>query len=236
MNIINTCVPIPITELKQFFVDKTVVYNINYTSSTLKKTQFLTYLSNLDIPCTVVFDNDADKLELLAAYADSTVIVNVAVLELAMIDVLYEMLSGNHTHYADFITLNIDTLTQWASKISSLPLYNMHTIDTPEFKAFVEGYPLDATQSTNGINFVSLLKHAQCYELFEYIDQSLVKYYKGYFTEYMFKGSNMFQYWANANNPLFLLTYGISEQLFTPPDYITAITQPEQGPQDATSI
>jgi hypothetical protein len=27
----------------------------------------------------------------------------------------------------------------------------------------------------------------------------------------MFKGKNMYAYWANENNPLFLLTYGIAE-------------------------
>ena len=29
----------------------------------------------------------------------------------------------------------------------------------------------------------------------------------------MFKGKSMFSFWANENNPLFLLTYGISEGL-----------------------
>ena len=29
----------------------------------------------------------------------------------------------------------------------------------------------------------------------------------------MFRGKNLYSYWANENNPLFLITFGISEGL-----------------------
>jgi hypothetical protein len=35
----------------------------------------------------------------------------------------------------------------------------------------------------------------------------------------MFKGKNMYSYWANENNPLFLLTYGVAEGIVTGDSY-----------------
>jgi hypothetical protein len=38
----------------------------------------------------------------------------------------------------------------------------------------------------------------------------------------MFKGKNLYSYWANNSNPMYLLTVGIAEQLFKNEEYTQA--------------
>ena len=76
---INTIVPIELKDLKKYFEDKTQSYQIDYLNSKLKGAQFLTYLSNLDIPCDLVnYDND-----LLKEYFETSMLVNIPTLEKA---------------------------------------------------------------------------------------------------------------------------------------------------------
>ena len=49
-NVIKTIAPIAIEDLKKYFLDKSITYNIDYTNSKIKGTKLLTYISNLDIP------------------------------------------------------------------------------------------------------------------------------------------------------------------------------------------
>ena len=64
-----------------------------------------------------------------------------------------------------------------------------------------------------GVNFISLLKNPEFYDFYKKIDKSKLKFYTHYFEDYMFKGKSMFSFWANENNPLFLISFGISEGL-----------------------
>lgn len=219
MNIVETVAPVPIDDLKKYFADKETFYLIDYTNSQLKGSKLLTYLSNLEIPCDIKFNSFDEVKELLKEYLTFTMIVDIPSLESIMINVLAEHRFGAK-QYESFIKENIEAIEKWSSKIDSCTLYNMYMID--EFKPFVENYELNETNSTEGINFVSLLKHPECYVLYESINENNLKFYKSYFTEYMFKGKNLYSFWANNNNPMFLLTFGIAENLFTSNEYIEA--------------
>jgi hypothetical protein len=52
----------------------------------------------------------------------------------------------------------------------------------------------------------------------------------------MFKGKNMYSYWANENNPLFLLTYGISSGIVDTDEYISSKKQDIQELSNVASI
>jgi hypothetical protein len=52
----------------------------------------------------------------------------------------------------------------------------------------------------------------------------------------MFKGKNMYSFWANQNNPLFLLTFAIGSGEVTTDQYINAKKQSIQGIQNVTSV
>jgi len=226
MNIVNTAVPISIEDLKKFFTDKNTFYMINYKDSKLKGSKLLTYLSNLEIPCDIDLNlDDEEKYQLLKDYMSSPMIVNIKSLELLTIDVLSEakgLLDNNHKA---FIGENTELINDWISKLDSLTIYNMHVVGNKEFKDFVNQFPVSDKDDLIGVNFVSLLKHESFYSFYAKIHQDKLKFYNHYFNDYMFKGKSLFSYWANENNPLFLLTYGIAEGLVDSQKYNEAKRQ-----------
>jgi hypothetical protein len=238
MNILNVSAPIAIEDLKKYFTDKTTFYNINYAESKLRGSKLITYLSNLDLPVDIEMNvSDDDKYELIKDYMNSPMLVNIQSLEFAVISILTEAKGlPNDNEHSKFIEGNKDLIDKWISKLDSLTLYNMFIINSEETKQFADSFPLDETQDVTGVNFISLLKHPEFYSLYRKIDQSKLKFYKNYFNEYMFKGKNMYSFWATPNNPLFLLTFGIGSGEFTSEEYINAKKQSIQGMQNVTPV
>ena len=73
----DTVAPIPIEELKEYFNDDSIVFNINYANSTLKGNKLLTYISNLDIPVQLSGFYELsyeEKEEFVLAYMNSKLI------------------------------------------------------------------------------------------------------------------------------------------------------------------
>lgn len=204
MKIIETTVPISIENLKKYFIDKEVSYVIDYQNSSLKGKKFLTYLSNLDLPT----DIKNPDLELVKEYLHSISLLNVSSLENIVIDILFEFKNiSKENKYKNFINENKDIISKWREKLESLSIFNLYSINSDEFKDYAKSFPSDDTNSLDGINFVSLLKHERFYLFFKNINNDIVKFYTHYFEDYMFKGKNLFSYWSNENNPMFLLTW-----------------------------
>jgi hypothetical protein len=238
MNILNVSAPIAIEDLKKYFTDKTTFYNINYAESKLRGSKLITYLSNLDLPVDIELNVSQDELyELIADYMNSPMLVNIESLEIKVMSILAEAkgLTKDNVH-VKFIQDNKDLVDKWISKLDSLTLYNMFIINSEETKKFAESFPLDETTDITGVNFISLLKHTEFYFLYQKIDQSKLKFYKNYFNEYMFKGKNIYSFWANPNNPLFLLTFSIGSGQFKADQYVEAKKQSIQGMQNVTSV
>jgi hypothetical protein len=214
MNVIKTTAPIAIDHLKEFFTNKdNTRFLIDYENSELQGSKLLIYLSNLDVPCDIDIDIHSDEyLTLLAEYMKTPFILNIDTLEKGAIDVLLTAKElSDATSYDNFIKENTETIDHWIDVLNSMPLYNLCMVDIGEFKQFVENRPKKESDITKGINFVSLLKHEEFFEFYQGwdIDQSF--YYEEFFNDYMFKGKNLFDFWANTKNPLFLLTYGVVE-------------------------
>ena len=112
----------------------------------------------------------------------------------------------------------------------------MFIVSDPVFDQYVNTFPCDDDTSLGGINFVSILKHTDTYTLYQNIDESKLKYFKSYFNEYMFKGKSLYSFWANENNPLFLLTYGIAEGNILGKNYILALNETLKEIENVTSI
>lgn len=225
MNLIKTIAPISIDNLKKYFEDQSCQYIIDYTNSQLQGKKLLTYLGNLEIPCDVDLSGCSEQqvYDLFTEYLHLEMVCTVPVLEKLVIDVILHVKSIQPNSELQYLVEgNQDILASWISKLDSLTLFNMYIINSSEFKQFVESHPLDETKSIVGINFVSVLKHEEFYGTYEKINQNDLKYYKAYFNEYMFKGNNLYSYWANGSNPLFLLTYGITEGLVDSKQYIEA--------------
>jgi hypothetical protein len=228
MKIVKTTAPISIEELKQYFTNKECFFVIDYKNSKLKGKKLLTYLSNLEIPSDIDFMGSTEEefLEIFKDYLNLEMICNIPSLENITIDVLkhYKGIEVNES-FSILAQENLDIIKTWVSRLESLTIFNMYSIDNEDFKSFVQTYPLDETVCLKGVNFVSLLKYKQFYSLYQKTDKQNLKFYKKYFEDYMFKGKNLYSYWANENNPMFLLTYGIANGLVSGDDYTLAKKQ-----------
>lgn len=205
--IIETKAPISIEDLKKYFTDKDITYLIDYTASELKGKKLITYLSNLDIPADI---KNID-LDLVKDYLNSVSLVTISSLENTVIDILF-VLKGlkKDNQYNKFISENFEILNNWQNKLESLSVYNMYMLNSDKFRDYAKSFPKDETRDLKGVNFVSLLKHDRFFGFFEKINNDKLKFYTHYFNDYIFRGKNMFEYWANDKNPLFLLTWSIA--------------------------
>lgn len=227
MNIIETPAPIAIKDLKVYFANKDTTYLIDYDASTLKGEKLLVYLGNLDLPCDIKFESDEGAIELIQAYANTTFLVTIPTLEQLMVDLILQYngcdIYNESRPFESLIVQLKPQLKEWTKKLMSCSLYNLYCIDSDEYKDYVKSFPEDDTASLEGINFLSLLKHDRIYRLYNNINQENLYYYSQYFNEYMFKGKNLYSYWANPNNPLFLLTWGIASGVVDNEEYVAAV-------------
>lgn len=239
MNVIETTAPISIEDLKKHFTDKSCVYFIDYKNSKLQGKTLLVYISNLDISCDLNLSGLSVKelSELFREYLHFEMICNIPVLEqIAIKTIQYKKQIENCSNMSIFVEGNEDILNTWISKLDSLTLYNMTITGSEEFKSYVESFPENDTTSVEGINFVSLLKHENFYSTYEKIDSDSLQNYTNYFNNYMFKGNNLYSYWANENNPLFLLTFAISQGVINTDEYVKAKTDSIQELKNASLI
>lgn len=238
MNFVETVAPISIENLKKYFTDKTTFFVINYKDSTLKGAKLLTYLSNLDIPCDIDVKGCTEEecYELIKEYLNSTMIVNIPSLEKAVTNILHQAKGLVEKQDSKFIEDNNEIINKWISKLESLSLYNMYIVGDENFKSFVESFEKDDSSDLIGVNFISLLKNGYFYSFFGNTDQRSLKFYTHYFNDYMFKGKNMYSFWANENNPLFLLTYGIAEGMITGESYNSAKQKTIEELANATPV
>jgi len=205
--IIETKAPISIEDLKKHFQIENVSYIIDYSQSELKGKKLITYLSNLDLPANI----KNPDLDLVKDYLHSVSLVNISSLENIVIDILFVKKNiAKGEHYHKFISENLEILDKWQNKLESLSVYNMFMLNSDKFREYAQSFPKDETQELEGVNFISLLKHSRFFSYYGKINNNTLKFYTHYFNDYMFRGKNMFEYWANEKNPLFLLTWSIA--------------------------
>jgi hypothetical protein len=228
MNYINTTAPISIENLKKFFIDKSTSYIIDYDNSTLQGSKFLTYFSNIDIPCDIVFDyTNPNHLELLKEYIHSPCLVNIPTLENAAMLCLLEMKTKNFSMFGDFIDQNIEMLTEWSRRLDSLTLFNVYSIQDESLKQWARSHQVGQDSDNSGINFVRLIRNPLFDDYLQTIDAANLRYYPRFFEEYCFNGSNLYSFWANENNSMFLMTWAISTNNFNVDSYLEAVKESE---------
>ena len=232
-NVIKTIAPISLDNLKVYFSDKSTRYLIDYKNSKLQEQKILTYLSNLDLNCYIDIEdfNDADNANLLQTYFGSTTLVNIPTLERAAMGVLFEYKGLIQPGYfANFIQENLELVKSWVQKLDSLVLFNTYTINDEAAKQEVKNYPEDDTDSVQGINWVSLLKNEEFFYFYQILDVS---------NESMFKGRNLYSFWATEKNPMFLITWGILEEKINSKEWSNLLNQAQQEieeQQNATPV
>lgn len=213
--IVETIVPISIDNLKKYFENKNIKFLIDYDNSNIKDEKFLIYISNLDIPCDIKFDNEnKSHLELVKLYMNTRSLVNLPTLEKEVLEICLEASGfGLDDTRKNFIEENREIVKVWLDILKSMSLYNFYTLsDTEKLK---EDYILQHEKRNSeglAINFVNLLKYEDCCLLYmrnEYSGTELY-YYEDIFNDYMFNGKNLFEYWQNENNNLYMLTWAVT--------------------------
>ena len=150
-------------------------------------------------------------LELVKEYLHNTTIVNINSLENIVIDILLEYKGISETViYKTFIKENENIISLWSDKLDSLSLFNMYIVNLDSFKDYAKSFEKDNTISLEGVNFVSLLKQERFYLFYNRLNSN-IKFYTRYFDDYMFKGKNLYEFWSTPKNPMFLLTWGITQ-------------------------
>jgi hypothetical protein len=230
MQVIETIAPISLDHLKVYFTDKETLFKINYADSELKEDKLFVYLSNLELPCDLVFSSDEEVMAAVKSYLHFSHILSVPILENLTISLLLQFkgIGEDKIWPEEFLNENSTILNSWVQKLESLTIYNLYTVDSEELKDYVKTFKEDNTSSTEGINFVSLLKNPNFYMFYNSIDENNLTYYSTYFEEYMFKGSNLYSYWANENNPMFMLTWSIVSGELNYKEYFESIKNDEQ--------
>lgn len=210
MRPIETIAPIPLDQLKEYFIDKEILFLVKYDESNLKGEQLLTYLSNLEIPSDILFKDMSDLYKILEIYLRFDRIVEIPILNHFMIEVLleYRGLLEKAVHH-DFIQKNREELDIWAERLDSLTLFNFYTVESPKMKSFVESHEKSRYDNNTGINFVQLLNEPLFYEFYRKVDKNNLKYFPTYFNDRIFNGKPLYEYWANRNNPLFMVNLGV---------------------------
>lgn len=222
--LIITPAPISIENLKKYFASKDITYIIDYESSQLKGKKLLTYLSNLDIPSDIKIDAESDEFrDLLLEYMKSHFLINSETLEIYVIKMLFQAkgMAEEDPYMKKFIDENKEVVDKWLNIINSLFAYNMYTLNSQDFKEYARSFPHD--DSIDCINFVNLFKYSDFYNLFSNIDEKEFKFYNKFFDEYIFKGKSLFDYWTNEKNHIFLMTWGISENIIEAEDIIKVV-------------
>ena len=211
----ETVVPISIDNLKKYFENKNIKFLIDYDNSNLKDDKFLTYIGNLDIPCDIKIDLSNDEhLKLIKQYMNAKTIVNLPSLEKEVLEICLEAadFGFEEKKYEKFIEDNTEIISTWLDIFRSMGLYNTFTMADKENK-LKENYVLLHEKKTTdrvAINFVNLLKYEDTCLLFQCLPEEKLYYYEDFFNEYLFNGNNLFHYWQNPNNNLFLLTWCVS--------------------------
>ena len=222
-NVIETTAPIKFELLKQYFENEDTIYLIDLVESELKGDQLLTYISNLEMPIDIQHKNTpeykAEMDSLFAAYLESDVLVSIRSMEEVAIGCLYTLKGLTAGTYETHVENHFESLQRWEKRIDQLLVYNMHCPNIPKYNEWIETLPVDEDQSLNGINFVSIMKYTPTYTLLGSVKQEHCMYNPTLFNEYIYKGNNLFHYWAHENNPVFLLQHNILEGNITGEEY-----------------
>lgn len=219
-NVRHVHVPLKVEVLKEFFENKELFFVVDYANSQIKGNMFLTYLSNLDLPCEVNMANASkqEKFDMIKTYMETRNINNSDVLKLTAAELVLRYKGVNYGELfvnsilteeerVEFITQNLEIFKKWDHFLYSTLLYliKMYPQLNTELKV-EEQYPVINEPNYVGLNVVQMFGITGFTELyFSSNPWSPFNYFKPQFEEYMFKGQNLFHYFNCEENTMALL-------------------------------
>lgn len=240
----TTIAPIPLDDLKEYFSNKELSFLIDYSKSTLKADKFLTYLSNLDVPCDVLLEKNEETLELVKEYMNTRMMVKLPVLEKLVMNILFAsqgvdngMLYTNklfaQEQLVKFAKDNKEIVDKWLVAVTSGSLYNLHCINDDKIKNSLGDFEKVEDEQFCGINYVNLYKYEELYEIFPLVSLERRKFLVKQFTEPMFKGESLYNYWFVPGNVVALITEAVSDGTWDNDKYLSA---KEESIKDVSTV
>ncbi|MDR3607766.1 MAG: hypothetical protein P4M08_10340 [Oligoflexia bacterium] len=228
--------PFSMDVMREFFLDKSKIFVINYAESQLKGKSLLIYLSNLDIPCEIRFTPDVsldEKFEMLKCYMESRNMFSVPSFTLSVADALilskqdrtdleFKSTIFNKEELKLFIEKNPALIGNWQRFCDSLPLYAITT--TQAYRSAFGEAPQEGAEVIDdpffvGQNVVDLFYVPGFFEsYFSTAPKSAPAFFKRQFWEQMFRGKNLFHFFYNPNNSLLGMLVALMEKRVRPED------------------
>ncbi len=138
--------PLTMDQIKEFFINKNLLFVIDYAKSSVKGKVFLTYISNLDLPAEVDFADTSveERMELLKDFMESRNINETKGLTLLTAAVLLHNKGVNiERDIVPFVPLSLDEMKAFAAKnpalmerwytfLDSMMLFAMYSVQLVE--------------------------------------------------------------------------------------------------------
>ena len=213
--VISCTVPIEINKLQEYFNDKEYRFEINYNNSSLQKKEFLTYLSNLEIPSDLISPIQLSyeiKSSLLYEYMVFPAITLISTLNLAVSSIIfrakgYDLKDAYPNPYfsekeADlFIEQNNEVIQKWITFLDSCTIYAQKSIPELNEMDFLTG-GIETIEDRNyiGHNIVNLFSLDFFFHNYYSKELGTLYYFKYQFDDRMFKGLDLNYYFFTKHN------------------------------------
>ena len=237
-NIRQVIAPLTVDQIKEFFLNKELLFVVDYVNSKIKGKVFLTYISNLDLPAEISLDGctKEQKLSLLRDYMEVRNVTGCRRLALAACAVLLHSrgvpindypLEFSPDELTEFAATYPELLGRWLTFLDSMILFSMISVqivstdeagqdEGAEGSAFEEAFPgifkdydiIDDPLYV-GTNIINLFSIPMFLEKYFSVPTQPAKYFKHQFDEYSFKGKRLFYYFATPQNTFFAFLLGI---------------------------
>ena len=207
-------VPIQTENLKKYFIDKTVNFQIDYSKSKLHTDKFLIYLSNLGVPVDLSTDKLSlyQRISLLESYMMLPSVISIPTLNIAASSVVmrrkgYDLTETYPNAFLteievdNFIEDQYDMVDKWVVFLDSCLIYAqkcIHEMDVAEY--LTADIPIIHNKNYVGQSIVELFSLDFFFHNYYQKPLGDLAYFKHQFEDYMFQGKNLYHYFATQHN------------------------------------
>lgn len=230
-NLRITTAPLSTELIREFFDNKDLFYLLNISKSRLKGAQFLTFTTNLDLPCDAFFEEGYSYEEyeqILLAYMNQNSITRITSLHVMAAQMLLVAkgipftespynIQVSEEYVERFIEAHKDQISRWLHFIDSTQVFALQCI--PRLREHYK--PLDTFDVVDDRAYVGA-NAAMLYTIPEFIgnyfraDAYRLSYFKQQFDEYIFKGAHLSRYFEHKNNLAAILFSHYAQGTFKP--------------------
>lgn len=216
----ETAVPIPTDLIREFFTNKGIYYLVDYQKSRLKGSNFLTYLTNLNVPTDVIFGDrmEYDEYsELMQAYLNQRSVIACPLLHVMAAEMLlfakgfpreltpYMTPMPIDSYLYRFVDENKEQINRWLHFIDSTQVFALSAIKRlNEHYKPAEIFPVIDDKEYVGSNIAQLYRIPEFIAYYFSMEDKGIKYelsyFKPQFEEYMFKNERLAHYFRSPHN------------------------------------